>query len=149
MVRQKGKPTKRPRASGPKRVALMPASSLSSPLLSNGWTATTGLNTYQKTVNKLADMYGIGDEDPLDLPQPKKRSKRKPKITKDHLTLIKEGQRLQEKHRQRLRRLRKGKKVKRGGRSAGQSICFDKRTTLQSLLRKILDAKKPLTTWIK
>ena len=149
MVRRKGQPTKKPR-----RVALMPASnSLSSPLLS---TVMPGVNTYKSAVDDLATKYGVGDEDPLDNPAPRKKPRRRPKklytspefvITKRDKALIKEASRLQERHRRKMKRAKKA--TKRVGGRSDKSVCFDKRTTLQSLLRRIPDAKKPLSQWLK
>ena len=149
MVRRKGQPTKKPR-----RVALMPASnSLSSPLLSS---VMPGVNTYKSAVDNLAAQYGVGDEDPLDTPAPKKKPTRRRKkaytspefvITKRDEALIKEGARLQQRYRRKLKRSKKT--TKRVGGRSNKSVCFDKRTTLQSLLRKIPDAKKPLSQWLK
>ena len=172
MVRRKSAPAKTRR-----RVALVPASdNLSSPLLSS---VMPGVQTYKNTVDNLAAKYGVGDEDPMDNPAPKKKSRRasrkkytSPKfvITKGDETLIKEATRLQERHGRKLKRSKKGGPLqklrrrmtisrlvrqqmapqgKRGGRGANKSVCFDKRTTLQSLLRRIPDAKKPLSQWLK
>ena len=153
MVRHKSQPLKKPR-----RVALMPASSLSSPLVGNN--PTPGQQRYNDVVDTLAAKYGVGDEDPLKKAKPKrKRAPRKKKkytspefvITKKDLKLIEAGERLQDRYRHKMKHHRKVTKrtVKRAGRSATKSMCFDKRTTLQSLLRKIPDARKPLSQWLK
>ena len=165
MVRHKSTPSKKPR-----RVALMPASnSLSSPLLSS---AMPGVNTYKNAVDNLAAKYGVGDEDPLDHPAPRKKPRRKRKkvrftspefvINKGEEALIEAATHLQHQHKR--RRKSGGKKTKgakrdkidlmlsaykAGKRANKKSVCFDKRTTLQSLLRKIPDARKPLSTWLK
>ena len=96
------------------------------------------------------------------------KRRRKPKsaefvITKGDKRLIKEAAKLQEQYTTKKRRGRKRKSekfdiakfakkptYKRQKGSLKKAVgCVDKRTTLLSLVRRIPDAKKPISTWLK
>lgn len=118
-------------------------------------TLLPGVQTYNNTVDALARKYGVGDEDPLDRPPPKRKAKRKKKSSKKTVTkaedLIKAATKLQNKTKEKfkLSRFVKKEKVKRASTKQSKSLGFDKRTTLLSLVRRFPDAKKPIAQWLK
>ena len=153
-----------------RRVALLPASAnaKSTPLFSS---ITPGMQHYNATVDRLAAEYGVGNEDPLDSKPTRKRKPRGPAksgrkrkkptspefvITKADERLLEEATRLQDldkrKRKFKLSNFTKkpSKPIKRKSRARGApKLPFNRRTTLLSLLRRMPDAKKPLTTWLK
>ena len=153
-----------------RRVALLPASAKvrSTPLFSS---ITPGMQHYNATVDRLAAEHGVGDEDPLDSkpvgkrkPPRSAKSRRKRKkptspefvITKADERLLEEATRLQDldkrKRKFKLSNFTKkpSKSIKRKVRAGGASkVPFSRRTTLLSLMRRMPDAKKPLSTWLK
>lgn len=118
-------------------------------------TLLPGVQTYNNTVDALARKYGVGDEDPLDRPPPKRKAKRKKKSSKKTVTkaedLIKAATKLQNKTKEKfkLSRFVKKEKVKRASTKQSKSLGFDKRTTLLSLVRCFPGAKKPIAQWLK
>lgn len=132
-----------------RRVALLPATgAVSNPAFSN---LTPGLQTYKNTIDRLEREYGASE--PVPTPRKKKTTKKLKKrkirkpftspefvVTKKDLALIDEAADLQHGAKRSVKRKRASKKP---------SLGIDKRTTLLSLVRRIPDAKKPISTWLK
>lgn len=156
MVRAKSTPRKVQK----RRVVLQPAPA--APAVSNAPFSglTKGLDTYQKAIDRLEQKYGATGKDPLERKrgQRKKRTPRRKKMSKSpefvitptDERLIEAATKLQQRTKQKYKRLQNTRAPdKRTAPKRKAPLGFDRRTTLLSLVRRIPDAKKPITQWLK
>lgn len=156
MVRVKSTPRKVQK----RRVVLQPAPATATESNTPFGGLTKGLDTYQKVLDRLEQKYGATGENPLQRKrgQRKKRKPRRKKMSKSpefvitptDERLIEAATKLQHRTRQKYKRLRNTRKSdKRTAPKRKAPLSFDRRTTLLSLVRRIPDAKKPITQWLK